>query len=66
MSLFEELIEVTSKDEKIVKSFKTKGSLSGVIFDKLRIIIIFYIFVRFWIISPKTHITSHFVSYPFI
>ena len=34
MSLFEELIEVTSKDEKIVKSFKTKGSLSGVIFDK--------------------------------
>ena len=34
MSLFEELIEVTSKDKKIVKSFKTKGSLSGVIFDK--------------------------------
>jgi predicted nucleotidyltransferase len=34
MSLFEELIEVTSKDEKIVKSFKAKGSLSGVIFDK--------------------------------
>ena len=34
MSLFEELIEVTSRDEKIVKSFKTKGSLSGVIFDK--------------------------------
>ena len=34
MSLFEELIEVSSKDKKIVKSFKTKGSLSGVIFDK--------------------------------
>ena len=34
MSLFEELIEVTSIDKKIVKSFKTKDSLSGVIFDK--------------------------------
>jgi hypothetical protein len=33
MSLFEELIEVTSTDKKIVKSFKTKDSLSGVIFD---------------------------------
>lgn len=34
MSLFEELTEVTSTDKKIVKSFKTKDSLSGVIFDK--------------------------------
>ena len=34
MSLFEELIEVISTDKKIVKSFKTKDSLSGVIFDK--------------------------------
>lgn len=34
MSLFEELIEVKSIDKKIVKSFKTKDSLSGVIFDK--------------------------------
>jgi hypothetical protein len=33
MSLFEELTEVTSTDKKIVKSFKTKDSLSGVIFD---------------------------------
>ena len=33
MSLFEELIEVTSIDKKIVKSFKTKDSLSSVIFD---------------------------------
>ena len=33
MSLFEELIEVTSTDKKIVKSFKTKDSLSKVIFD---------------------------------
>jgi predicted nucleotidyltransferase len=34
MSLFEELTEVTSTDKKIVKSFKTKDSLSSVIFDK--------------------------------
>ena len=34
MSLFEELIEGTGKDKKIIKSFKTKDSLSGVIFDK--------------------------------
>jgi predicted nucleotidyltransferase len=33
MSLFEELIEVKSIDKKIVKSFKTKDSLSSVIFD---------------------------------
>jgi predicted nucleotidyltransferase len=33
MSLFEELTEVTSTDKKIVKSFKTKDSLSSVIFD---------------------------------
>jgi predicted nucleotidyltransferase len=32
MSLFEELIEVKSVDKKIVKSFKTKDSLSGDIF----------------------------------
>lgn len=34
MSLFEELTEVTTTDKKIVKSFKTKDSLSNVIFDK--------------------------------
>lgn len=34
MSLFEELIEVKSIGNQIVKSFKTKDSLSGVIFDK--------------------------------
>lgn len=33
MSLFEELIEVKSTDKRIVKSFKTKDSLSGDIFE---------------------------------
>lgn len=34
MSLFEELIEFTGEDEKIVKSFKTKDSLSAQIFEE--------------------------------
>lgn len=34
MSLFEELIEYTREDEKIVKTFQTKDVLSPVIFDK--------------------------------
>lgn len=34
MSLFEELMEYTKEDEKIVKSFKTKDSLSNEIFDE--------------------------------
>lgn len=34
MSLFEELIEYTGEDEKIVQSFKTKDSLSSEIFEK--------------------------------
>jgi hypothetical protein len=36
MSLFEELIEYTKEDEKIVKSFKTKDSLSSVIFVRTK------------------------------
>lgn len=34
MTLFEELIEYTKEDEKIVKSFETKDSLSNEIFDE--------------------------------
>jgi hypothetical protein len=34
MSLFEELIEYTKEDEKIVKTFQTKDALSPVIFNK--------------------------------
>lgn len=34
MSLFEELVEYTKEDEKIVKSFETKDSLSNDIFEK--------------------------------
>lgn len=34
MSLFEELVEYTKEDEKIVKSFETKDELSNEIFDK--------------------------------
>jgi predicted nucleotidyltransferase len=36
MSLFEELIEYTKNDEKIVKSFQTKDSLCQDIFDDMR------------------------------
>jgi hypothetical protein len=36
MSLFEELIEYTKEDEKIVKSFETKDSLSNEIFDQTK------------------------------
>jgi predicted nucleotidyltransferase len=36
MSLFEELIEYTKNDEKIVKSFQTKDSLCQDIFDEMR------------------------------
>jgi hypothetical protein len=34
MSLFEELVEYTGEDEKIVKSFETKDTLSNEIFDE--------------------------------
>ena len=34
MSLFEELVEYTKDDEKIVKSFETKDTLSNEIFDE--------------------------------
>jgi len=33
MSLFEELVEYTKEDEKIVKSFKSKNTLSPSIFE---------------------------------
>jgi predicted nucleotidyltransferase len=36
MSLFEELVEYTKQDEKIVKSFETKDSLSNEIFDETK------------------------------
>ena len=59
MSLFEELIEDKDGDKKILKSFKTKKSLSDVIFEKSGKDFIMHNEIR----EKLLHIANEFIDY---